>query len=317
MEAYIREFLVYLRTIQGKSEETVRGYEIDILLFLRYLYVSKHGLPLSEMDDADLGKINLSDLEMVDLDALYDFMHYCQTQRDNGPHARARKVSALKAFYRYLVNKRQYFENNPTLELESPSLGKRHPIYLNMDEVKKLYTGIEGPHYHRDVLIITMFLNCGLRVSELSDIDLNDIKDDTLSIIGKGNKERTIYLNKLTLRAIENYKRKERKDMKNAKESKALFLSQKGNRLNRKTIYSIVKKANERSGLHKKKLSPHKLRHSMATLLYQNGADLISIQELLGHSSVSTTQIYTHVEQNSLRDIINHSPTNDDSLMDE
>lgn len=316
MKSYLREFIVYLRTIQGRSDKTVAGYEGDLILFAKYLYVSKNHLALFEIDELDISKISKDYISSANLEDLYDFLYYCQTKRDNGAHARARKISSLKSFYRYLVNKKKYFEENPTIELESPTLGRRNPIYLTIDEIKRLYTGVEGAHYHRNILILTMFLNCGLRVSELSGVDLSDIRDDTLSVVGKGDKERTIYLNALTLKTLEIYLNGERKKINGHDKKKALFLSQKGNRLSRKTIYTIVKNANEKSGLHKDKLSPHKLRHSMATLLYRNGADLVSIQELLGHSSVSTTQIYTHVDEDNLRELVNRSPANDEDLFE-
>lgn len=312
---YLKDFLTYMGTIQGKSEETITGYEYDIALFLKYTQLKKEKKPFSMIEDMNISEVELENIENVELEDLHDFLYYCQTQRNNSANTRARKVASLKAFYRYLSNKKRYFETNPTLELEGPSLGKRNPVYLDIEEVKLLYSGIEGIHYNRDVLIITMFLNCGLRVSELSSIDISSIKEDTLSIIGKGDKERTIYLNEITLRALNNYVVSERDNIKNVKDKNALFLSQKGNRLNRKTIYTVVKKANEKSGLNKKKLSPHKLRHTMATLLYQNGADLISIQELLGHSNLSTTQIYTHIDKSSLRDVINLSPTNNEDMI--
>lgn len=312
---YLDDFLIYLSTIQGKSENTIPEYEYDISLFLKYILLKKKETPLDEIEKIDISNMPIDLVRSVSLEDLHDFLYYCQTKRNNGPHARARKVAAMRSFYKYLTNKKKYFDDNPTLELESPKIGKRNPVYLTMDEIRLLYTGIEGIHYYRDVLIITLFLNTGLRVSELSNINIDSIKDDILTVVGKGDKERTVYLNKMTLKTLNDYIELERKKISGHENEAALILSQKGNRISRKTVYAIIQKANERSGLYKKKLSPHKLRHTMATILHQNGVDIVSIQELLGHTSISTTQIYTHVNKGELRDAVKFSPTNNEELL--
>ena len=307
---YINEFLSYIIVIQGKSIKTKEAYKYDLSLFFRYMKATRDKLSLNKIDNISIDDIDIDFIKSITLQDLYQYLEYCQVHRDNGSHAKARKVASLKSFFNYLVHKREYFENNPAEELESPKIGKRNPIYLTIDEVKKLYTGIGERHYYRDYCILTLFLNCGMRLSELASININSIRGDQLSIIGKGDRERTIYLNKISLDSINNYLTLERPKIKNIKDKKALFLSQKGNRLNVRTIQYIIDNINKKSGLHKEKLSPHKLRHTMATLLYQNGADLISLQEILGHSNVSTTQIYTHVNSDTLKKVVNSNPLN-------
>lgn len=309
---YIRDFLTYLTVIQGKSQTTRKGYEYDLNLFFRFLLVYKGNYPLEKIDEADISKVDLEDIKEISLEDMYAFLEYCERARDNAARAKARKVASLKSFFTYINKKRRLIDINPAEELESPKVSMRNPVYLKIDEVSTLFEGINKRHYYRDYCILIMFLNCGLRVSELVSIDINDIDDDKISIIGKGNKERIIYLNDASVEAINDYLSKERIKIKNIKkeDQDALFISQKGNRMSTRAVQLVIQGINERSGLKKKDLSPHKLRHTMATLLYQNGADLISLQQLLGHTSVSTTQIYTHVEDEQLRDVIDSNPLN-------
>lgn len=309
---YIEDFLTYLTVIQGKSKTTKDGYEYDLNLFFRFLIVYNNHAPMDNIDDVDISKVDIKDIESISLEDMYAFLGYCENLRDNAARAKARKVASLKAFFNYLHKKRKLIKYNPAEELETPKVSPRSPIYLKIEEVSKLFEGINKTHYYRDYCILVMFLNCGLRVSELVSINLSDIDGDKIKIIGKGNKERIIYLNDATLDSINNYVAKERIHIKNVKKSDkdALFLSQKGNRMSARAVQLVIQGINERSGLNKKDLSPHKLRHTMATLLYQNGADLISLQQILGHTSVSTTQIYTHVEDEQLRDVMNSNPLN-------
>lgn len=317
-QKYLNDFLTYSIVIQEKSQRTVQEYEYDLSLFLRFSKLRKKGLKLKEINEK-IGEVNINDIDLafiqkITLEDIYKFLEYCQIYRKNTSYARARKVASIKAFFKYLTSKKKYFKENPAEELESPKIGKRNPIYLTLDEVKQLYLGISKRHYYRDFCILTLFLNCGLRLSELNSINIDTIHEDKLSVIGKGNKERTIYLNKSCIQAIDDYIKLERPKIKNIKDEKALFLSQKGNRLSTRTIQSIVDNINKNSGLNKEKLSPHKLRHTMATLLYQNGADLISLQQLLGHTSVSTTQIYTHTDSKILKNTVENNPLNNIEL---
>jgi len=306
----LKEFLTYLTVIQGKSNRTRREYEYDLSLFLRYLKIYKFNLDFKDIDTISIDDLNIDFIKSITLEDIYSFLEYCQFNRSNSSYSRARKVAAIRAFFKYLTKKKKYFIENPAEELETPKIGKRNPIYLTLDEIKKLYSGLSKRHYYRDFCILTIFLNCGVRLSELNSINLSSIKEDRFSVIGKGNKERVVYMNKSCQIAIDDYLKFERHKIINADKNDALFLSQKGNRLSTRAIQRIIESANKKSGLNKEKLSPHKLRHTMATLLYRNGADLISLQELLGHASISTTQIYTHVDSETLKNVINNNPLN-------
>lgn len=313
-QQHITEFLRYLTVIQGKAERTRSEYSYDLSLFLRYLKLKDEDLSLMEINNMDISNIGIEYLEKINLEDIYSFLEYCQIERKNSSHGIARKVASIKAFFTYLTLKKKYFKENPTEELETPKIGKRNPVYLTIDEVKKLYSGINKLHYYRDFCILTVFLNCGVRLSELQSINISSVAGNSFSVIGKGNKERTIYMNKSCIEAINDYITLERPKIKDVKDEEALFLSQKGNRMSAGAIQKMVRNINKKSGLFKKDLSPHKLRHTMATLLYQNGADLISLQQLLGHSSVATTQIYTHVASDTLRNVIESNPLNEIEL---
>jgi site-specific recombinase XerD len=309
-QMHIVEFSRYLTIIQGKAQRTKEEYEYEISLFLRYLRLKKEKKSLKEIDDINIYDINIDFLKKINLEDIYSFLEYCKIGRKNSSYAIARKIAALKSFFNYLTEKKKYFKENPTDELDTPKTGKRNPVFLNIGEVKQLYSGINKLHYYRDYCILTIFLNCGVRLSELQSINLDFIKGDKFSVIGKGNKERVIYMNKSCLKAINDYIKIERPNTKNADTEKALFLSQKGNRMSAGAIQKMIRKLNKKSGLLKKDLSPHKLRHTMATLLYQNGADLISLQQILGHSSVATTQIYTHISSEKLKKVVENNPLN-------
>lgn len=312
---YIEDFLNYLTVVQGMSLKTQREYSYDLYLFFKYIKARNEMLSLSEIDELDVSDIDIEAINQIDLEDMYGFLGYCQQYRENGAHARSRKVSSIKSFYNYLYNKKKLLDENVADQLESPKIERRNPVYLTKNEILQLYKGIGKTHYYRDYAILTVFLNCGLRISELVSINISDINMDSkiISIIGKGNKERTVYLNDACIDAINNYINKERNKIKNInpKDEDALFLSQKGNRMSVRAVQSMIEKLNKNSGLNKKGLSPHKLRHTMATLLYQNGADLISLQQLLGHTSISTTQIYTHVESEQLRKVVENTPLSD------
>ena len=310
----LKDFLNYLTVIQGKSIRTRTEYGYDLSLFLRYLKIIKYSLNIECIDDLKINDLDIDFIKDISLEDIYDFLQYCQLERNNSSYSRARKVASIKAFYNYLTVKKKSLKENPTSELETPKIGKRNPIYLSIDEVKKLYKGLNELHYYRNFAILTIFLNCGIRISELSSININSMSNGKISIIGKGNKERVIYINSSSTISIENYIKLERHKVKNADKQDALFLSQKGNRLSTRSIQRVIENANIKSGLNKDKLSPHKLRHTMATQLYRKGTDLISLQQLLGHSSVSTTQIYTHVDSETLKDIVESNPLNELNL---
>lgn len=310
----VNNFLNYLGTIRGKSKNTIYNYKIDLILFFRFLKLYK-GLA-NKNEDFDNIKINDIDnkfIEVISLSDLYAFLSFTENYRNNSAYARARKVATLRSFFKYLTGKAKIIKENPTLELESPKINKRNPVYLTLDESKKLLNSIDGPFYERDYCIITLFLNCGMRLSELVSIDISKIKGDTLTIIGKGNKERTVYLNEMCIRAINAYLVERNKSAAKIHEedSDALFISRKLTRINKRTIELMVKKYVTKAGLSYDKFTPHKLRHTAATLMYKYGnVDIRSLQQILGHESVSTTQIYTHVDDEKLREAVKSNPLN-------
>ena len=309
----VSDFLNYLEVIKGKSINTIKGYEFDLGLFFKFLLIYKGvvndpELPFEEINIKDIDEDFIRTIKLTDM---YSFLSFVEKQRDNGYYARARKVAALKSYFNYLHKKTQIIKVNPTLDLESPKINKRNPIYLNLDESLNLLSSLdkEDKNYYRDLCILTLFLNCGMRLSELCGIRLDKIKGDTLSIIGKGNKERTVYLNESCIKAINNYL-KVRDDSKCDIESKNyLLLSSHNKPINKRTVEVIVKKHTNNAGLDHNKYTPHKLRHTAATLMYKHGnVDIRSLQSILGHETIATTQIYTHVDDEILREAVKSNP---------
>ena len=307
------DFLNYLETIKGKSPNTIKGYEIDLTLFFRFLKIYKglitdDSLEFSEIDIRDIDNSFVRKIKLTDL---YAFLSFAEKQRENGSYARARKVAALKSYFKFLNGKAKIIDDNPTLELESPKINKRHPVYLSLDESVNLLSSLDkdNKNYYRDYCILTLFLNCGMRLSELCSIKLDKIKSDTLTIIGKGDKERTVYLNEACLKAIDNYLAVRDTSKCTPEDKEYLLLSSRYKPINKRTVELLVKKHIFNSGLSNEKYTPHKLRHTAATLMYKHGnVDIRSLQSILGHENISTTQIYTHVDEEILRDAVNSNP---------
>jgi len=264
-----------------------------------------------EFDEIEIAHIDDDFLKSIKLRDLYAFMSYVEKYRGNSAYARARKVATLKSYFKFLQGKAKILVDNPTIELESPKVNKRHPIYLTLNQSLHLLGSLDktNKNYARDYCILTLFLNCGMRLSELCNIQINKFKEDTLTIIGKGDKERTVYLNDACLKAIANYL-KVRNDSKSLSEDKKfLLLSSRNTPINQRTVEIMIKKHITNAGLTDDKYTPHKLRHTAATLMYKYGnVDIRSLQSILGHTSVSTTQIYTHVDDDSLRDAVKSNP---------
>lgn len=310
---YITDFLNYLETIKGKSENTVNGYKIDLILLFRFLKVYKgyfipEGIEFEEIYIGDLDENFLKSIKLIDL---YSFLSFTEKQRNNGTYARARKVATIKSFFKFLYGKAKLINENPALELESPKINKRHPIYLSLDESLDLLNSLDKKNinYYRDYCILTLFLNCGMRLSELCSIQVDKIKGDTLTIIGKGNKERTVYLNEACIKAINDYLNVRDDSQAWDNDKKYLFLSSRNAPINKRTVELLVKKHIRNAGLIDEKYTPHKLRHTAATLMYKYGnVDIRSLQSILGHENISTTQIYTHIDQDLLRDAVKSNP---------
>lgn len=307
----VKDFLVYLTTIKGKSLRTRKEYEYDIVLLLRFLKAVENDLEPVIMDEICIKDITIDFIREISLEDIYLFLEFCEVKRGNSAATRARKAATIKSFFKYLKGKRRLIEDNVADELETPKIGKKKPIYMNQEDAEVFIKGIKrSNHYYRNYAMVMFFLNLGLRVSELCNLNLTSIQDNVLYVVGKGDKERTVFLNNVCLQSLEVYIQKERQYIQGASTNEALFLSQKGTRLTRQTVAKMVKQINADSGLNKEKLTPHKLRHTSATIMYKNGADIRSLQHILGHTSVSTTQIYTHVEDKEIQQVIENNPFN-------
>ena len=307
------DFLNYLETIKSKSQNTIYGYKIDIMLFFRFLYVYRGKVDQDKVDFDDIKVNDIDDdfMRSIKLRDLYAFLSFTEKYRDNGSYARARKVATLKSFFKFLHGKAKIINENPALELESPKINKRHPIYLTLNQSIHLLESLntKDKNYARDYCILTLFLNCGMRLSELCSIQIDKIRDDTLTIIGKGNKERTVYLNEACLKSINNYISVRDTSKVTEENRKYLFLSSRNLPINKRTVEIMIKKHITNAGFTDEKYTPHKLRHTAATLLYKYGnVDIRSLQSILGHENVSTTQIYTHVDDDDLREAVKSNP---------
>ena len=305
------EFLNYLSVVRSKSELTVLEYASDLRLFFRFMLIYRGIVPKdTEFDKIEIGFIDLDFIKTVKISDAYAFLSYCRSERKNDSASIARKVSSLRAFFKYLCVKMKQIPENPMEELESPKLKKSLPKYLSLDESIQLLESIDGRDKERDYAIITLFLNCGLRLSELCSLNYTDIKSDgTMTVTGKGNKERTIYLNEMCVNAVKEYMKVRPVD--GVKDKHALFLSNRKSRISPKTVQHIVEKFIEKSGLGDRGFSTHKLRHTAATLMYQKGGvDVLLIKDILGHENLATTEIYTHIVDEQLKDAVSSNPLN-------
>ncbi len=310
---YLKEFLIYMETIKGRSSRTVDGYYIELRSFIRFLMI-KNNMVSSDTDYTDID-ISGTPFELIKnatkLDAM-EFLAEFQTKHQNQAKARSRKVSAIRSFYKYLTVSSGKLIENPMLNLETPKLKKTLPKYLTLEQALELLTHINTNFTERDFCIITLFLNCGMRLSELCGINISDIHDNRLRLLGKGNKERIVYLNNSCLNAINNYLavlNSGEKIKRSDKEKDALFLNKNGKRIGARRVEQIVEDCLKQAGLDGMGISPHKLRHTAATLLYQDaGVDIRVLKELLGHESLSTTEIYTHVSNKQIEDASKKSP---------
>ncbi len=313
----IQEFASYKRSIQGCSQKTVDEYLLDLRTFFRYLIAREKGIPFQseEFTKIDISGVGLRDLEKIHTEDLYDYLAYITDDRENKWCARARKLSAIRSLYKYLVNKRHYLEYNPTVDIDSPKAQKTLPKVMTLGEATRLLEAVEGDsdskNRIRDYAILTLFLNCGMRLSELVGINISDIDADltSLRVTGKGSKERVIYLNDACQYALTEYLI-QRVGKKNASTNqKALFISRLGKRMSVKTVQAMVYKYLKLAGLESKHYSVHKLRHTAATLMYQTGhVDVRVLKEILGHEQLNTTQIYTHVSSSDMEHAMTQNP---------
>lgn len=317
---YLNSFLDYTVTILNKSPNTIKEYNYDLATFLKFIKVHFKMTDEEDFSKTTIKDIPLSTIKQIKLDDIHAFLSYLTNTYHSKAATRARKASSIRVFFNYLSQKANLIEFNPAQNLETPKLDKRLPKYLSLEDSKRLLNvagSDDNRNNKRDYAIITLFLNCGMRLSELVGINIKDINfsECQMTVIGKGNKERTIYLNKACMTAINNYlavRPVEGIKTDKANSKNALFLSERKERISRRTVQYIVDKELRVAGLDTSKYSVHKLRHTAATLMYQYGnVDIRALQEVLGHESISTTEIYTHVANVQARSAIENNPLSD------
>ncbi len=307
----IRDFLTYNEAIKGKSSRSVEGYYLDLQTFFRYI-ISVRGLTDkdTEFEKIDISSVNIDLIKTITVSDLYAFMVFCKNERSNNTATRARKTSTLRIFFKYLSSQTHQIDENPALMLETPKVKQSLPKHLTLEDSLELLNSVDGKNKQRDYCILTLFLNCGLRLAELCSLNLNDISsENTLTVTGKGNKERMIYLNEACQSAIKNYLAVRPAEGLPVSERNALFISRNHRRISHKTVQHIVKTYLEKSGLGNMGFSTHKLRHTAATLMYQHGdVDIRVLKDILGHSNLGTTQIYTHVSDKQIKKAAEANP---------
>lgn len=305
----VREFLIYMKTIKGKSENTVNEYYLDLRTFFRFIKLYRNMVDDSiEFNEIPIDDVDLELIKTITLTDAYEFMNFTISQRQNSATTRARKSSSLKSFFRYLSSKKGLISVDPLKELEIPKLKKSLPKYLTLEQSLELLNAVEGTYKERDYCILTLFLNCGLRLSELVSLNYSSVRNDnTMVVTGKGNKERVVYLNSACLTAIEDYKKVRPVD--GVKDKNALFISRQLKRISPKTVQAMVNKYLAKIGLEYAGYSVHKLRHTAATLMYQHGnVDIRVLQDILGHENLGTTEIYTHLSSAQMEKAAESNP---------
>lgn len=310
----LRDFLFYMETIRGRSVKTVEAYYTDLHTFFCFMKTYK-GFCDSNLStkDMDISDIDLEFIKSITLSDVYEYLNYTMSERENNAKTRARKVSSLRSFYKYLTTKANVLEENPIQELEIPALKKSLPKYLSLEQSLELLSHVDSSSLKRDYCMITLFLNCGIRLSELVGLNLSSVHfaAKTMTVLGKGNKERLLYLNNACIRSLEEYL-KERSQIKSIKDKNALFLSSRGTRITARRVQQIIQRSLEQAGLAGQGFSTHKLRHTAATLLYQQGGvDIRVLQQMLGHVNLGTTEIYTHTSSQQLKEAAESSPLKD------
>lgn len=310
----VRQFLIYNEAIKNKASSSIDEYFRDLQTFFRYIKLIKGKV----LDDTPFDRIEINDVDInliksINVNDLYSYLVFCKDDRNNNSTTRARKVSTLRQFFKYLTVHTHQLDENPAELLDSPKLKKALPKHLTLDDSLKLLNSVkeaDSKNSVRDYCIITLFLNCGLRLSELCSLNVTDLNTDgSLKILGKGNKERVIYLNDACRSSLSDYLKIRPNEGIPADHKNALFISRNRRRISNKTVQHIVYSYLEKIGLDGQGLSVHKLRHTAATLMYQHGGvDVRVLQNILGHENLGTTQIYTHVADSQVKEAIDSNP---------
>ena len=310
MPQLAQQYAMYLRNVRGLSPKTVDEYCLDLRTFFRFLKINR-GLVAADapQDEITVRDLDLESLRAVSSYEIFEFMNFIADERNNISSTRQRKATSLKSFFHYLTAHEKLLDEDPTENLTPPKKAKALPHFLSLEQSIELLNAVDGPDAQRDRCILTLFLNCGMRLSELVGIDLNDVirNNNTLRILGKGNKERIVYLNQACLDSIAAYLAVRPKD--GVIDRSALFLSNRGRRISPKTVQHLVKKYLGKIGLSGPGYSVHKLRHTAATLMYRYGnVDIRVLQDILGHANLGTTEIYTHTSSTQMESAINANP---------
>ncbi len=307
----LRDFLTYHETIKGQSQKTISEYYLDLRMFLRFMKLMRNDMPIhTNLDDIPIKDVDIAFVRDITTSDIFDFLSYLANDRNPtpdspapdlgiAPAARARKLSAIKSFYKYLTVRTKQLQENPVADLEYPKLRKSLPKYLTLEQSAALLQSVSGQNQVRDYAILMLFLNCGIRRSELVGLNISDVYEDRIRVIGKGNKERFVYFGSACRKAIDAYM-KERTE-KVLTDNRALFGSRNGNRISVTAVHRLVEKALKQAGLDSTQFSAHKLRHTAATMMLSGGVDVKTVQEVLGHENLNTTQIYTHIENTELK----------------
>lgn len=307
----LRDFLAYHETIKGQSQLTISEYYLDLRMFLRFVKLMRNDMPINtRLEDIPIRDVDIVFIRSITTSDVFDFLSYLSADRiinedsaspDYGISAgsRARKLSSIKSFYKYLTVRTKQLQDNPVADLEYPKLRKSLPRYLKMDQASALLQSVEGVNQRRDYAILMLFLNCGIRRSELVGLNISDVYEDRIRVVGKGNKERFVYFGNACRKAIDAYLIERNKKI--LSDNRALFGSRDGNRISVTAVHRLVKKHLLAAGLDASQFSAHKLRHTAATMMLSGGVDVKTVQEVLGHENLNTTQIYTHIENTELK----------------
>ena len=307
----LREFLTYHETIKGQSQKTISEYFLDLRMFLRFIRLMRSDMPVhSRLDDIPIKDIDIEFIQKITTSEIFDFLSYLANDRNPTPDSpapdlgissasRARKLSAIKSFFKYLTVRTKQLKDNPVADMEYPKLRKSLPRYLTLEQSFALLKAVSGPNEKRDYAIIMLFLNCGIRRSELVGLNINDVYEDRIRVVGKGHKERIVYFGAACRKAIDAYLPERNKKV--LSDNRALFGSRDNNRISVTAVHRLIKKYLLLAGLDPDQFSAHKLRHTAATMMLSGGVDVKTVQEVLGHENLNTTQIYTHIENTELK----------------
>ena len=323
MEKFVKpliliDYLNYLKSIKGLSSSTIKEYEYDLITFIEFEIIRKiySGDKDSYLKNFNFTKINSyidsKFFEQMSMQDFYAFLSYLDNDKNDSATTRSRKISAIKSFYKYMYNEIEIIDTNNATKLTNPKISQRQPVYLTLAETEVLLNEINKEKNEflrsRDLAMVFTFLTTGMRLSELVSIDLSDVNKDSFNIIGKGNKERTVYLTKNCLDLINSYIII-RSDYLKDDNINALFISTRKNRISNRAVQATIDKYLKKSGFDTSIYSTHKLRHTAATLMYKYGdVDIRALKDILGHASVYTTQIYTHLDDEDLKNAINKNP---------